>query len=391
MSKQRNIIEFAVIWKKIHGMIIAEAEDRLLQKWKEEDSRHLKFYEQAKRFHAEGSQFRADQELNKAWKNVRQRTNHKMTIIRLAGLAAAVAAGILIAVVSFHHLPDKMSDTRQSAANDTIKPGSDKAILILSDGSQHSLASKQSEVFYEGEIMLHSTGGKLEYPRTEGRRRDLGRNYNMNTLLIPRGGKFFLCLADGTKVWLNSESSLRYPVQFSEKERTVELIGEGYFEVAKNEHSPFFVLSGEQLVKVLGTQFNISSYNESKFIFTTLVEGVVEVFEKGHLHNKCVLVPGRQSVFSKKDLLVSTRKVEPRAFISWKEGRFVFDDESLLSIMHTLSRWYDVEILFANDARKSIRFTGNLPRSAAIHDILAKIEMTNEIKFKINNNIIIIE
>jgi len=388
MSKQRNIIDFEIIWKKIHRMVVPQEEDKLLQGWMDENPDHLEFYRQVQRFYAEGSHFGGNKEVEKAWKQVQQKTgNRRQSVVRLATIVSSVAASIVVVVVLFY-LTNRNPGPVNLANNGTIKPGTNKAVLILNDGSRYNLLPEKSFVLKEGYSTLHSTGRKLTYTRPE-KMEEAGIKYN--TVEVPRGGEFSIQLSDGTKVWLNSESALRYPVQFSERERTVELTGEAYFEVAKNEHSPFLVISGEQVVKVLGTHFNISSYPENNLIFTTLVEGKVEVYEKNNQLNKCVLMPNRQSVFSKRDLLVSSRKVDPLAFTAWKEGRFVFDDESLGSIMQTLSRWYDVEVIFANADRKNIRFTGNLQRSANIQKILSKIEKTEEVKFSTNNRTITVE
>ena len=389
MSKQRTIIDFTIIWKKIHRVMTSDEEDKLLQNWLEEDPEHLEFYEQVLRFYAEGSHFRDNEGLKKAWKNVQRKTgNMRQTVVRLATVVSTIAASILV-VATLFYLTNKDSVPTELVGNEIIKPGTDKAVLILNDDSQYNLSPGRSFILKEGHSILNCTGEKLEYTESEKKISEVEIKYN--TLKIPRGGEFFLRLSDGTKVWLNSESSLRYPAHFSEKERTVELTGEAYFEVAKNEHSPFLVTSGKQVVKVLGTRFNISSYAESKFIFTTLVEGKVEVFEKNNPQNKCILAPCRQSVFSKNDLLVSNHKVDPSAFVAWKDGRFVFNDESLASIMQVLSRWYDVQVIFANTGRKNIRFTGNLQRSVHIQEILSKIEKTEEVRFSINNKTVIIE
>lgn len=388
MSKQRNIIDFAIIWRTIHQEAIPDQENKLLQNWLEEDPEHLEFYEQARRFYAEGSHFGDQEGLKKAWKSVRQRTLYtQRTFVRLATFASGIAASILIAAGLFY-LTNKNPETG-IIGNARITPGTDKAVLILSDGSRRELSPGNAFVLKEGDAKLSCTGEKLEYSR-DGKNVG-GSGVNYNTLKTPRGGEFVVRLSDGSRVWLNSGSSLRYPVQFPEKERTVEVTGEAYFEVAENEQSPFLVSSGEQVIKVLGTRFNLSSYPESKFIFTTLVEGKVEVFEKNDPGNKCLLAPGQQSVFSKKDLLVSARNVDPATFIAWKDGRFVFDDENLGSIMQTLSRWYDVEVIFVHTGRKSVRFTGNLQRSAHIQEILEKIEKTGEVKFRIDEKTITVQ
>jgi len=389
MPEQRNMIDFVFIWKKIHRMAISEAEDKLLQNWLEEDPKHLMFYEQAQRFYAEGSHFPNDKKLIKsAWKSVQRKTrNNQHKTVQLAAIASSVAASILVMVVLFCHI-NKNAVPKNLAVNDSVHPG-DKVILILNDGSQRSLLPWKSFVLKEGNSIIHSTGEKLEYTQS-GKDTNKGE-IKYNTLKISRGATFCLRLSDGTRVWLNAESSLRYPVLFTEKERSVELTGEAYFEVAKNEQAPFLVTSGNQVVKVLGTHFNISSYTENKFIYTTLLKGEVEVFQKDNPHNQCILIPNRQSVFSKQDHSVSSHTVDASVFVAWKEGRFVFDNESLENIMQTLSRWYDLKIVFTNPYKKQIRFTGNLKRTVNINGILSKIQKTEEVKFRVNNKTITVE
>lgn len=388
MSKQRNIIDFEIIWKKVHRMN-TDDENELLQKWLGENPKHQKYFEEAERFYTDGTKFsNTTGENRKAWRKVNQKTSgfrHK--VIRFTTIASAVAASILIVYALFHFSNSDFSQGRMAENEGLIAPGTDKAVLFLSDGSQYNLSDNKTLLLNEGAATISNNGEKLEYSKENKPAREL----KYNTLQVPRGGEYALQLSDGTKVWLNSESSLRYPVQFSESERTVELTGEAYFEVTRNEHSPFLVSTGSQVVKVLGTQFNISSYNESTFIFTTLIEGKVEVYEKGNPENNCLLKPNEQSVFSKKDLLVASRKVDPSAFIAWKDGRFIFNDESLTSIMQTISRWYNIDFVFANEARKDIRFTGNLQRYDNIREILLKIEKTEEVTFRIEKQTIIIE
>jgi ferric-dicitrate binding protein FerR (iron transport regulator) len=195
-----------------------------------------------------------------------------------------------------------------------------------------------------------------------------------------------LVLSDSTVIRLNSETSLRYPVQFAGATRNVELIGEAYFEVKRNDHIPFVVTSGNQQVKVMGTEFNISYYPESENILTTLVEGKVEVLTTTNSEIKIELKPGQQSVLSITDGLISKRDVDVLPFIAWKDGRFLFHDQTLEEIMKTLSKWYNVEIDFSNNEDRKLRFTGNLKRSAEFKDILSKIELTNEVNFEINGN-----
>ena len=266
-------------------------------------------------------------------------------------------------------------------------PGSNKAVLILADGSEHDLSSGDNSIIAADGTEIKNTGNKLEYISTNSQPTEM----KYNTLKIPRGGEYFLILADSTKVWLNSETTLRFPVQFAADVRNVELNGEAYFEVSKNERVPFIVTSGNQQVKVLGTQFNLSSYADNQSVYTTLVEGKVEVSLTTNPESKLVLKPNEQSCFSKEEANILKRTVDVAQYIAWKDGRFVFQDQMLEDIMKTLSKWYDVQVVFSNEDDKKLRFTGNLERYADFSNILGKIERTNEVEFEITNKLITIK
>jgi ferric-dicitrate binding protein FerR (iron transport regulator) len=269
----------------------------------------------------------------------------------------------------------------------SIVPGSNKAVLILADGSEHDLSSGDKSIIAADGTEIKNTGNKLEYISSNSQPAEM----KYNTLKIPRGGEYFLILSDSTKVWLNSETTLRFPVQFAAGVRAVELNGEAYFEVSKNEKVPFIVTSGNQQVKVLGTQFNISSYVDNQSVYTTLVEGKVEVSLTTNPDSKLVLRPNEQSCFSKEEANILKRTVDVAQYIAWKDGRFVFQDQMLEDIMKTLSKWYDVQVVFANEDVKKLRFTGNLERYADFSNILGKIERTNEVEFEITNKLITIK
>jgi ferric-dicitrate binding protein FerR (iron transport regulator) len=262
----------------------------------------------------------------------------------------------------------------------------------LDNGEVYELSESTEEIFSEEGAQIKNTGKKLEYiPETEEKLKRKEERVKFNTLEIPRGGEYFLVLSDGTKVWLNSETTLRYPVNFNSEQRNVELTGEAYFEVAENKNAPFLVATGEQVVKVLGTKFNISSFQEDAFVLTTLVEGKVEVFLEKSPEVKQILLPSDQGRFDKEKGMISKRKVDPYKFIAWKEGRFVFEDELLSDMMKTLSKWYDVDVIFASERALDYRFTGNLRRYDNFREILEKIEKTNEVEFVIENREIIVK
>lgn len=271
------------------------------------------------------------------------------------------------------------------ATNTTIQIGSDKAALTLEDGSNIVL---DKETTYES-AKLKSNGKSLVYHKSKNLNKELIYNY----LTIPRGGQFFVELSDGTKVWLNSDSKLKYPVSFIKgNPREIELVyGEAYFEVSKStKHNgdAFVLKTNEQSIKVLGTMFNVKAYRDENEIITTLVEGSVSV--SNHI-NKNILKPGQQSKLSqaKNDFEISTVEIEE--FISWRKGEFSFTNKSLNEIMKVLSRWYDVDIFIKNEEMKDIGFTGVISKKQSLEYILEIIQKTNNMNYKIENKYIIIE
>lgn len=257
----------------------------------------------------------------------------------------------------------------------------------MDDGTAYNLSSGQNLDVEEGGTQISSQGTSLQYKESK----ESAAEVKYNTLVIPQGGQFSLSLADGTEVWLNAGTTLRYPTSFIGKERKVELTGEAYFEVTKNAEMPFRVLSGEQVVEVLGTSFNIASYQEDSSIYTTLVEGKVSVFLEKTPQVRKTLLPEQQSIFVKGTDKINKRVVDVEQYIGWKDGWFYFKDESLESIMQTLSRWYDVEVRFKNEEAKKLQFTGKIKRYEDLKDVLNLLEKTNEVTFKIDRRYITVE
>lgn len=296
-----------------------------------------------------------------------------------ATVVLLVAINVMVFRVDKNEITPILSDT------ETITIGTDKATLTLGDGTLVSLERgkpyKAAHVTSNGKEIIYDANtndaGKIVY----------------NYLTIPRGGQFYLKLSDGTQVWLNSESQLKYPVSFIPNQlREVELIyGEAYFDVSSSVNhngAKFKVISGSQNVNVIGTVFNIRSYKTETEIVTTLVEGEVEI----ELENDNLLLnPNQQSVFDTSENKIDIQDVDVFFETSWVKGLYTFDDASLEEIMQTLARWYDFEIEFKNSELRSHRFTGVLERSKQIQDILQKIEVTGGISFQINNKIIVIE
>lgn len=294
-------------------------------------------------------------------------------------VAAAVVIGVL---ASAYFLKDNFFETRENLApiivNNTIEFGTDKATLTLADGSNVVLEKGES---FQTEYAI-SNGDDIEYKET------VKTNIVYNYLTIPRGGKYQITLSDGTKVWLNADTQLKYPVAFQEGQtRQVELLyGEAYFDVTPsidNKGTTFKVLTQSQEIEVLGTEFNIQAYKGDTFIHTTLVEGKVTV---ENANGKKVLLPNQQSHLNLNSNTILVKNVDPYNHVAWKDGVFSFDNKSLKNIMTTLSRWYDLDVVFENKALEHIEYVGVFGRTQSIKDILSTLISADVINtYNINN------
>jgi ferric-dicitrate binding protein FerR (iron transport regulator) len=207
-----------------------------------------------------------------------------------------------------------------------------------------------------------------------------------NELLIGKGEEYQLVLSDGTRVWLNSETRLKFPVQFSNNRREVFLEGEAYFEVTKNPDAPFIVKTGHMDVEVLGTSFNVSAYKGEASIQTTLVEGKVRVSSEFGQSFEQVLKPNEQAVFNKSNNEFKIIEVNAALYSSWREGIFVFDEENLDDILRKLSRWYDINVFFQSEEVRAYQFSGKLPRFKNCNELLDMIEKTTDVQFTMKEN-----
>ncbi|MFC3559781.1 FecR family protein [Pedobacter jamesrossensis] len=262
-----------------------------------------------------------------------------------------------------------------------IVPGSNKAVLTLGDGRTIILNNAgNGEIATENGTRVRKDGdGLLSYQVGETRSEELV----FNTVSIPRGGQYSLILPDGSKVWLNAETKLKFPNRFVGDKREVELDGEGYFEIAKNKQKPFFVKANGVSVKVLGTHFNVMAYKDEPLVRTTLVEGRVILSAAGQ---SVYLIPGQQGLFSKDGLMVSNADVD--GDLAWKNGYFVFNDDSLATIMHKISRWYNVDIDMRTNNKLS--YTGSVSKFKNIDEVLKVLSLTGTVKFKIEERRVIV-
>lgn len=300
----------------------------------------------------------------------------------------AAAASIALLISISYLLINKDTPLKNPVVIDMpIEIGSNKATLTLEDGSKVILEKgtnyKTKNINSNGEQIVYGTLNNRPTSK-------LASNY----LTIPRGGQFFVQLADGTKVWLNSDSQLKYPVAFTDGEtRNVELVyGEAYFEVSPStvhKGSRFEVLTKRQKVEVIGTQFNIKAYKEESNVYTTLVEGKVAV----HIANaKQMLKPNQQSNLDLTTNSITIIAVDVYSAVSWKDGLFSFKNMPLKEIMKVLSRWYDVDVEFSDKKLETVKFNGVLSKNQNLEQILTTIQKTKFINaYEIKNKKIIIK
>lgn len=275
----------------------------------------------------------------------------------------------------------------QSPAHDEIVPGGDKAVLTLADGTHIVLDSAGAGTLSQQGNMkiVKLSNGQVSYQFASNNATPAASGKILyNTISTPRGGQYNIVLSDGSKVWLNAASSLRFPAAFNGNERNVELTGEGYFEVAHNPAKPFRVAVNGMTVKVLGTHFNINAYSDDRDTKTTLLEGSVEV-ETGS--QRRTIVPGEQARVSNTSgesgsTKINIRNVDVDDVVAWKNGRFIFRDDNIQAVMRQLSRWYNVSVTYEGDVTNE-EFVGVINRSRYenISQILNMLERTRTVSF----------
>ena len=288
---------------------------------------------------------------------------------------AAVALPFIIALVLYVGLNRDEEQTLRPSLATNILPGTSKAVLTLANGQMIPLGKEaaDSTIITDG-AQINASGSGVTYASG-------GESESIvyNKLEIPRGGEF----SDGTRVWLNSETSIQYPVAFGAKERRVFVQGEAYFEVAKDANKPFTVQFMSSSVTVLGTSFNIRAYPEEKQSQTTLAEGSVRIYSPG---SSMLLKPGEQVEVNALSGEMVKREVEVKSFTSWKDGRFVFEQQPLEDIMRTLERWYDIRVIFKDEGAKRISLSGNLKRYGDFSQVMKMLQMTGDVRFELHGN-----
>ncbi|PXX95389.1 hypothetical protein DF185_21975 [Marinifilum breve] len=364
-----------------------EKESEQLEEWLKEKESNRKLLDELE--NGSSTQERKDiinrinleQEWSRFQASIQKETKvRKMLWKEMLKYAAIIALPILAAtylLMQDYSYEDYVSDIPVE-----IAPGIKSAELVLSTGERVQLG-EEDQVLERNEqhVTIENKDRSLSYTSSANKTAKLRYNH----LIIGRGEEYQLTLADGTKVWLNSESTLKYPTQFADNIREVELDGEAYFEVTKNKNAPFIVNTKQLNVEVLGTAFNLSAYGDEESIKTALVEGSVKISPKYEDLEDIIIKPDEMAVLNKDEHKLNVEQVDAKRYGQWREGLFTFNEESLEDILRKLSRWYDISVFYEDDGARYQYFSGKLPRFNNCNDLLDMIEKTTNVEFEIKS------
>lgn len=385
---QRNLYLAHLVTEEVAGTI-TDARHRELEAWLEQSEANREMYQELCRELADAvANPIPEVDAGSAWKLIQEKLHRGkhtkrtlMLLIRRWSVAAAVAAVFGTGAFLYFHSGNPM--TQQPSLAD-VAPGSARARLVLSGGEIVHLnkTDRGKALNAETGVTIRMDSGKVTYTVDLDLKKEAVES---NTLIIPRGGEYVLQLGDGTRVWLNSATTLKYPAVFSGRQRLVELDGEAYFEVASHPEIPFIVKTSTTSVQVYGTSFNVCAYREDTCQYTTLLSGSVGVNWQGM---EVRLHPGEQAVVDIPRNELKVWEVEPEVYCSWHTGSFIFENRPLGEVLERLSRWYDVEVFYENPEVKQLHFTGDLNRYDDFGKILKLLEMTERVKFSVNGKTI---
>ena len=375
-------IEF-IVRKLNHELTTAE--ERQFQCWLAEDQAHRSLFQEIESISLRSKEakivFEPDIEL--ALQKVKSRRARMERLRhRIWQYAALILVALGLGIYGTYRFADRLDEV-----TDGVDAGSSRAILHLASGEKIVLGEEMAETYLKrtevNDIWLDSNR-VLRYRAKE----KAIEGVRENRLEVPVGGEYRLTLSDGTRVWLNAASSLTYPEIFQDRERVVELTGEAFFEVKPDTALPFIVKTQGMRVKVLGTTFNVKAYPDELKLYTTLVEGKVEVFSD-YLHRGVMLYPGEQAVSDSSE--IQKRQVNVQPYISWKEGKFVFINAPLGEICKQIARWYDVDVFYMNQQVKNYHFSAWFKRSSSINEVINILEKTKKISLDLKGRILTVK
>jgi transmembrane sensor len=378
---------------------LTEDEKSILTSWIREDEANQHLFDKAINEHTlrhDLSQLeRID--VKSGWQRVLTKQEARQTTVvrtfrrQLLKYAAIVLLPVSLVALYFiqskNHTPEKIEAKNESKYHNDVLPGGNKAILTLSDGRVIELDDQvQGDLGVHDGISIRNDSAVLTYETTG----EVPTTITHNTFTTPKGGAYKLVLSDGTKVWLNAMSSIKYPTRFVGSSRIVQITGEAYFEVARAAEKRFIVQThGGVNIEVLGTHFNVMAYPDEDKLVTSLLEGKVQVKREGH-DAVYPLKPGFSAVFDKRKDQFSVVKSDVDASVAWTNNIFLFDSANLKDIMRRLERWYDVKVEYRTDLKLNNHFTGGVRRNQNISKVLEMLEMTGGVKFEVIDNKVIV-
>lgn len=376
----KTYFDIAVLVGKYLADNLTEEECSLLEEWIALSERNRRWFQRVtdEKYRTwKGSNVRLV-DIERGWQDLQSKRSKKAgkrLWVRWCRYAAILVLPLLVGTIIYRY-----TEEPQVEETTTITSGTSKARLILANGTSISLEQQQKRVVEE------ENGTRIDLQQQqvvyENAISDEYEELVYNELVIPRGGEYSLTLSDGTVVYMNADSKLRFPVKFDRNLRMVELEGEAYFKVQRNEKVPFIVKTSQISVQVLGTEFNVSAYAEDLVIQTTLVSGAVKVFSEDEKES-VILRPGEQAEFSRITHEIQLETVDVSYVTAWKDGRLRFQEKPLFEIMKNVARWYDVEIIYEDEEVKYYPFGCNFNRMATIESLLQIFEATGTIETRV--------
>ena len=386
LSKEEHIAR--LIFLHVQGMT-DNAQEKELNEWRSVSPRHEELFQRmlsSEYVEKSISRFvKTEEEKERGWWQLQQKARSGRSVRKIKWFPYAAAIVLILSVGGvFYFFGDKKKAEILPVAKYEVQLPGSRAVLILPDGRKVDLENEvlRSDLAQSDSLLLISTRS-LKY-------RDIDSPDTtevFHTLEIPRGGEYLLTLSDGTIIYLNSESTLSFPVKFQGKERKVYLTGEAYFKVAKNTEHPFVVTAGELEVLVTGTTFGVRAYKDEKDIQTTLESGQVTVRVEG---KSVKLVPNKQVLFNKLTMGVEVRDVDVDLYLAWADGRLVYDNCPLEKILTDLGRWYNIDVFYSRDELRSYQFSLNMKKHEEFIQVLELIGKTGEVQFEVKDNTVIV-
>ena len=387
MLSQEVIDEYILLFRR--GGLPHQQQKELLD-WLNADADHPAYYRKMLNLYTSIEMAEHDSQLLNMQKTIRNRIRRQILIQRFRRdvWKLTAAAAIVIAIAGSLLLLDSRHPEKGTPARTFGEAGSLKAVLTLADSEKISLTEQtQTHITTpEGNLIQQDSIGHLHIHASDSNRQQQSTCQD-NTIWVPQGGEYHLTLSDGTEVWLNAETELKFPIRFSKTKRIIKLSGEAYFKVAGDTARPFIILTDNISIKVLGTSFGVRSYREENTISTTLVTGCVEVQGiQGEVH----LTPSHQAIYDKNTCDLAVRAVNTELYTGWKDGKMLYDNCPLEEILCDLKRWYSFEVFYTNSEIKRIPFTLNIQKHDKINGILELMQKTGRVQFDIKENTVIV-